>query len=123
MTKPSSAEAQFCIRCHTWGSSDLMQPLYRFPDPEAGPCLWLHHHCAEIYSSTQFEAAMKRFESQIHAVAGSQTGNAVVDLAKVRVQLNLAAAAERAARSLHDLKRAKAALTEAGMAGEDMPRT
>jgi hypothetical protein len=77
MTKADAHEAQqFCSRCHTWGPADTMQPLYRSKDAEAGPWLWMHHHCAEICSSMQFEAAMKRFESQVHSLAAAMTRTA-----------------------------------------------
>jgi hypothetical protein len=106
MTKPALHEEQFCSRCNAWGPADLMQPLYRFPDQDAAPWLWMHHHCAEICSTTQFQAAMKRFETQVH----SMTAGGVVDIAKARARVNLAAAADRAARSLQALKRARATL-------------
>src|SRR5688572_24991919 len=49
MPKPDARkEQQFCSRCHAWGPADAMQPLYRSKDAEAGPWLWMHHHCAEI---------------------------------------------------------------------------
>ena len=73
MTKSGAREEQqFCSRCHAWGPADTMQPLYRSKDAEAGPWLWMHHHCAEICSSMQFEAAMKRFEFQVHSLAELQ---------------------------------------------------
>ena len=49
---------------------------------------------------------MKRFESQVHTVAQSQTGDAI---AKAHAQAQLAEAANRTAISLQALKRAKAA--------------
>ena len=49
---------------------------------------------------------MKRFETQVH----SMTAGGVVDIAKARARVNLAAAADRAARSLQALKRARATL-------------
>src|SRR5262245_17910326 len=110
MTKPDTEEEQFCSRCNAWGPAELMQPLCRFPDLGAGPWLWLHHHCAGIYSMTLFQAAMKRCETQVHSMANSQPGGSVVDITKARARINLAAAAERAARSLQALRRAKATL-------------
>jgi hypothetical protein len=97
------------------GPTDLMQPLYRFPDQDAAPWLWMHHHCAEICSTTQFQAAMKRFETQVH----SMTAGEVVDIAKARARVNLAAAADRAARSLQALKRARATLEIANIDPDD----
>ena len=78
MVKPNPTEEQLCIRCNAWGPANLMQPLYRFNDPETGPWFWLHHHCAEIYSSTQFQAAMKRFESQVHLMAEAEEAGAAI---------------------------------------------
>ena len=72
MTTLDLDQEQFCICCNLWGPAETMPPLYRFRDQEAKPCLWLHHHCAEICSSMQFEAAMKRFESQVHSLAETQ---------------------------------------------------
>jgi hypothetical protein len=123
MTKPALHEEQFCSRCNAWGPADLMQPLFRFPDPDAGPWLWLHHHCAEIYSKTQFQAAMKRFETQVHSMAGTQAGGSIVDITKARARVNLAAAADRAARSLQALRRAKATLEIANIGSDDAPNT
>ena len=120
MTKSGAREEQqFCSRCHAWGPADTMQPLYRSKDAEAGPWLWMHHHCAEICSSMQFEAAMKRFESQVHSLAESQGRGAA--FAKVRARVNFVAAADRAAHSLQVLKRAKAALEIANIDPEDGP--
>jgi hypothetical protein len=123
MVKPNPTEEQFCIRCNAWGPANLMQPLYRFNDPEAGPWFWLHHHCAEIYSNTQFQAAMKRFESQVHLTAESEASGAVVDISKARARVNLAAATDRAARSLQVLRRAKAALEIANIDPDTVPRS
>jgi hypothetical protein len=122
MTKPISTEEQFCSRCNTWGPADMMQPLYRVADAKAAPWLWLHHHCAETCSNAQFEAAMKRFETQVHSAAEAQAGGAIGDGTNVRARLALAAAADRAARSLRDLRQAKAALEKAGMGAEEVPR-
>ena len=120
MTKADAHEAQqFCSRCHAWGPAETMLPLYRSKDAEAGPWLWMHHHCAEICSSMQFEAAMKRFESQVHSLAESQGRGAA--FAKVRARTNFVAAADRAAHSLQVLKRAKAALEIANIDPEDGP--
>jgi hypothetical protein len=123
MTKPDSDEEQFCSRCNAWGPPDLMQPLYRFNDPQAAPWLWMHHHCAEICSNTQFQAAMKRFETQVHSMADSQAGGSVLDITKARARVNLAAAADRAARSLQALRRAKATLEIANTSPDDAPDT
>lgn len=119
MTKPILTEEQFCSRCNTWGPADMMQPLYRVADAKAAPWLWLHHHCAEMCSNAQFEAAMKRFETQVHSAAEAQ---AVGDVTNVRARLALAAAADRAARSLRDLRQAKAALEKTGTGAEEVPR-
>jgi len=94
----------------TWGLADTMQPLYRSKDAEAVPWLWMHHHCAEICSNTQFEAAMKRFEYQVHSLAKAQGRGAALGIARDRARANFAATADRAAHSLQVLKRAKAAL-------------
>src|SRR5262245_23845310 len=110
MITPGSDQEQFCICCNLWAPTDTMLPLYRFRDPEAQPCLWLHHHCAGMCGNVQFEAAMKRFESQVHSVAQSQSGEAADAKAKAHAQAQLAEAAKRAAISLEALKRAKAAL-------------
>ena len=67
----------------------------------------------------QFEAAMKRFESQVHSLAESQGRGAA--FAKVRARVNFGAAADRAAHSLQVLKRAKAALEIANIEPEDGP--
>jgi hypothetical protein len=123
MVKPNPTEEQFCIRCNAWGPANLMQPLYRFNEPETGPWFWLHHHCAEIYSNTQFQAAMKRFESQVHLMAESEAGGAVVDISKARARVNLAAGTDRAARSLQVLRRAKAALEIANIDPDTVPRS
>jgi hypothetical protein len=99
----------------------LMQPLYRFNDAQAAPWLWMHHHCADICSNTQFQAAMTRFETQVHSMADSQAGGSVVDITKARARVNLAAAADRAARSLQALRRAKATLEIANIGPDDAP--
>jgi len=105
MTTLDLDQEQFCICCNLWGPTDTMLPLYRFRDQEAKPCLWLHHHCAETCGNVQFEAAMKRFKSQVDTVARSQSG-----AARALAQAELARAAKRAAISLEALKRTKAAL-------------
>jgi hypothetical protein len=87
-----------------------MQPLYRAKDAGAGPWLWLHHHCAEICSNTQFHAAMKRFQSQVHSLVEAQGRGAALNIVRARARANFVAAADRAAHSLQVLKRAKAAL-------------
>jgi hypothetical protein len=110
VTKTCSDQEQFCICCNTWGHADGMLPLYRFPDAEPGPCLWLHHHCAEICATVQFEAAMKRFASKVSSVAESQAIDLAEDIAKARAQAHLIEAAKKAALSLTALRRAKAAL-------------
>ena len=110
MTTLDLDQEQFCICCNLWGPAETMLPLYRFRDQEAKPCLWLHHHCAETCGNVQFEAGMKRFESQVHTVAQSQAGDAGDAMAKAHAQAQLAEAANRAAISLQALKRAKAAL-------------
>jgi hypothetical protein len=110
MTTLDLDQEQFCICCNLWGPAETMLPLYRFRDQEAKPCLWLHHHCAETCGNVQFEAGMKRFESQVHTVAQSQAGDAGEAIAKAHAQAQLAEAANRAAISLQALKRAKAAL-------------
>ena len=123
MPKPDTEEEQFCSRCNAWGPAELMQPLCRFPDlGGVGPWLWLHHHCAEIYSKTQFQAAMKRFETQVHSMAKSQPGGSVVDITKARARINLAAAADRATRALQALRRAKATLEIANIRPDDAPQ-
>jgi hypothetical protein len=114
MTKQDAREERhFCSRCNAWGPADAMQPFYRSKDAEAGPWLWIHHHCAEICST------MKRFESQVHSLAESQGQGAA--FAKVRARENFVAAADRAAHSLQVLKRAKAALEIANIDPEDGP--
>jgi len=106
MTTLDSDQEQFCICCNLWGPAETMLPLYRFRDQEAKPCLWLHHHCAETCGNVQFEAAMKRFKSQVDTAARSQQPGS----ARALAQAELAEAANRAAISLQALKRAKAAL-------------
>ena len=69
MTKSNLQEEQFCSRCNAWGLSDMMLPLYRVSGPQGEPSLWMHHQCVEICSNTQFQAAMKRFETQVHSMA------------------------------------------------------
>jgi hypothetical protein len=90
MTTLDLDQEQFCICCNLWGPAETMLPLYRFRDQEAKPCLWLHHHCAETCGNVQFEAGMKRFESQVHTVAQSQAGDAEEAIAKAHAQAQLA---------------------------------
>jgi hypothetical protein len=107
MTKLDSRHEEFCICCNAWGPADTMLALYRFPDPEAGPSLWLHHHCAEACANMQFEAAMNRFASHVHTLGKSQSEE---EIAKARAQAHLAEAAKRAATSLTALRRARTAM-------------
>ena len=110
MSDPISDQDQFCICCNTWGPAVSMQPLYRFRDPRAEPCLWLHHDCAEICANVQFEAAMKRFESQVDTIAKSQPSGVKAGSAKLLAQVHFAEVAKTASISLIALSRARAAL-------------
>ena len=49
-----------------------MPPLYRFRDQEAKPCLWLHHHCAEICFKPAVRGCDETLESQVHSLAETQ---------------------------------------------------
>jgi hypothetical protein len=119
MTKSNLQEEQFCSRCNAWGPSDMMLPLYRVSGPQGAPSLWMHHQCVEICSNTQFQAAMKRFETQVHSMADSQVGRPPGSIVGTRARVNLAVAADRANLSLQALKRAKAALEIASVDAED----
>ena len=66
MTTLDLDQEQFCICCNLWGPAETMLGVYRFRNQEAKPCLWLHHHCAKTCGNVQFEAAMKRFKSQVN---------------------------------------------------------
>src|SRR5215510_15237732 len=88
MTKPNLPEEQFCSRCNAWGPAEMMQPLYRVCGPQAVPSLWMHDQCVEICSNTQFHAAMKRFETQVHSIANS-VGTSFGGVVKTRARVNL----------------------------------